>query len=168
MSRIPRRFPGLCALALILLTLLSACASDEPAARPPLTQTYAQTDREALIALYNTTDGDAWDYNTNWLSDTPLDEWYGVSTDDSGRVIRLDLAKNSLSREIPPELGNLANLRELDLDYNLLSGEILPELGNLANLQELWLSDNQLSGCIPSKLQGQLRDASLGSLTFCP
>ena len=33
---------------------------------------------------------------------------------------------------------------------NQLSGQIPPELGNLANLTRLNLSDNQLSGCVPS------------------
>ena len=33
---------------------------------------------------------------------------------------------------------------------NQLSEEIPPELGNLANLTRLNLSDNQLSGCVPS------------------
>jgi hypothetical protein len=30
--------------------------------------------REALIELYNATDGDNWKNNTNWCSDKPLDE----------------------------------------------------------------------------------------------
>ena len=61
-----------------------------------------------------------------------------------------------MSGEIPPELGNLANLQELFLYGNQLSGEIPPELGNLANLQELFLYGNQLSGEIPPEV-GQPR-----------
>ena len=37
---------------------------------------------------------------------------------------------------------------------NPLSEEIPPELGNLANLTRLNLSDNQLSGCVPSRRNG--------------
>ena len=43
---------------------------------------YAQDrDRDALVALYNATDGANWTNNTNWLSNEALSEWFGVSTD---------------------------------------------------------------------------------------
>ena len=63
-------------------------------ARPPLAETSPETDREALVALYNATDGKYWFQNTNWLSDFPLGEWNGVTTDDAGRVGRLDRGSN--------------------------------------------------------------------------
>lgn len=34
--------------------------------------------REKLIQLYKDTGGDNWINNTNWCSDKPLDQWYGV------------------------------------------------------------------------------------------
>ena len=63
-----------------------------------------------------------------------MDDWFGVDTDDNGRVVKLEIFRHALSGEIPPELGNLSNLTELGLGGNQLSGEIPPELGNLANL----------------------------------
>ena len=156
--------------------------------------TSAATDREALVALYNATYGRIWEDDENWLSDAPLDEWYGVSTDDDGRVTTLALRRNELdgrippelgslsnleslylsvndwSGEIPPELGSLANLEVLHLYANDWSGEIPPELGNLANLEVLVLgTTNNLSGCVPSSLQGQLNMeiSDLGGLPFC-
>ena len=104
---------------------------------PPMAQTSPETDREALIALYNATGGPNWSGDYNWLSDVPISEWEGVTTDGNGRVIGLYLDYNQLSGEIPPELGNLANLEDLALRGNQLSGEIPPELGNLANLTVL-------------------------------
>ena len=109
-------------------------------------------DRAALIALYNATGGPNWEGNNNWLSDVPISEWSGVTTGDNGRVTGLNLGGNQLSGEIPPELGNLANLKLLYLNANQLSGEIPPELGNLANLELLYLAENQLSGEIPPEL----------------
>ena len=44
------------------------------------------------MAIYNATDGPNWVDNTNWLTDAPLGEWYGVSTDARGRVFELDLS----------------------------------------------------------------------------
>ena len=135
---------------------LSLFESGRPTARPPMAQTPPETDREALVALYNATGGPYWDRNDNWLSDVPISEWEGVTTDDNGRVIKLYLDlyldENQLSGEIPPELGNLSNLTWLVLANNQLSGEIPPELGNLTNLTWLELTSNQLSGEIPPEL----------------
>ena len=64
----------------------------------------------------------------------------------------LSLEGNQLSGEIPPELGNLANLTHLHLAVNQVSGEIPPELGNFANLKRLDLGENRLSGEIPPEL----------------
>ena len=149
-------------LALALTAALAACGSDEPSgvigpdrtASIP-TETPAsgsvETDREALVALYNATDGENWNQSDNWLSDAPLGEWKGVLTDDR-RVVVLYLGDNGLTGEIPPELGSLSNLTALYLDTNALSGEIPPELGSLSNLTDLSLHGNALSGAIPAEL----------------
>ena len=109
-------------------------------------------DKAALVALYNATNGANWKTNTNWLSNRPLNEWYGVTTDSNDRVTQLVLTSNQLSGLIPSELGNLSNLRLLHLSFNNLSGSIPSELGNLSNLKSLYLDGNGLSGSIPSEL----------------
>ena len=136
-----------CLLGLIVMAALSACGSDT---RPTAT-TSPETDREALVALYNATDGPNWHNNQNWLSDAPIGEWYGVATKE-GRVARLFLNRNGLSGEIPPELGNLTKLVWLYLDRNKLSGEIPGELDNLFHLEDTILAHNELSGEIPPEL----------------
>lgn len=110
------------------------------------------TDRAALVALYKSADGPNWNSNRNWLSDAPLNQWFGVVTDDDGRVISLNINNNQLRGEIPPQLGNLANLQYLILYGNQLNGQIPAELGNLTNLEQLGLQDNQLTGVIPTEL----------------
>ncbi len=134
------------------------------------------TDKDALIALYEATDGDNWVSNQNWLSDKPIGTWYGVITDENDRVIDLDLSDNELNGTLPSELGHLthlevlylsenqlsgtipsalgvlSNLIELSLWSNELTGPILPELGRLANLEMLHLGKNELSGTIPTEL----------------
>ena len=109
-------------------------------------------DRDALIALYDSTDGDDWRRNGGWKSDQPLNEWHGVSANDEGRVVKLDLYRNNLRGMIPSELGNLDNLHWLLLHNNKLTGEIPSELGNLDNLHWLFLHINKLTGEIPSEL----------------
>ena len=111
------------------------------------------TDRAALEALYNATDGANWTDNTNWLSNAALSQWHGVTTDGTtGRVTDLYLTDNNLSGEIPAELGDLSSLLNLYLWQNNLSGEIPAELGDLSNLLVLFLEDNNLSGAIPAEL----------------
>ena len=56
-----------------------------------VTNNTVASDRAALIALYNATDGANWTDNTNWLSNKALSEWNGVSTDRYDRVTRLYL-----------------------------------------------------------------------------
>ena len=114
------------------------------------------TDREVIIALYNATHGSNWTNNTNWCSEKPLNEWYGISTNSEGRVIEIKLRENKLSGNIPSDLGQLTKLVVLDLALNELSGTIPPELGNLSNLGQLWLLSNELSGNIPPEL-GKLK-----------
>ena len=97
------------------------------------------TEGEALVALYNATDGPNWGNNTNWLSDAPLDDWFGVVTDAEGRVVSLILRGNGLSGKMPPELGNLSSLEGLLLDSNQLSGSIPSELGSLWTLEDIYL-----------------------------
>ncbi len=117
-------------------------------------------DRAALVALYEATDGPNWVNSENWLTDAPLAEWYGVDTDTSGRVVRLDLAgtweddqtPHGLRGSLPAELGSLANLRSLNLAINELSGPIPTELGNLDSLRGLSLFLNRLTGPIPREL----------------
>ncbi|CAN0535768.1 unnamed protein product, partial [Ectocarpus sp. 8 AP-2014] len=38
----------------------------------------AQTDRKALVALYNATGGAKWRDNRNWNTSAALSQWYGV------------------------------------------------------------------------------------------
>ena len=141
---------------------------DEP---PPM------SDRDILVTFYNALDGPNWVKNSNWLSDEPLSQWYGVSTNGDGRVTYLNLSSNGLNGQIPaevgglselrllnlnisqglhgpipPELGNLSKLTHLSLGYSRLTGTIPPELGNLSNLVVLGLSETRLTGTIPAKL----------------
>ncbi len=117
-------------------------------------------DREALVALYNATGGANWTNNDGWLTDAPIGQWHGATTDASGRVTRLDLADNQLTGSIPDELGSLSSLEVLDLNDNQLTGEIPTSLGSIANLVQLQITGNQLTGTIPAEL------GSLANLTI--
>ncbi len=113
---------------------------------------FDDVDRQVLAALYEATDGDAWTVRDGWLGDASIGDWYGVTTDGSGRVTKIELADNNLSGSITPTLVQLDRMVLLDLHSNLLTGAIPPELGDLARLDRLYLNDNQLEGPLPIEL----------------
>ena len=106
---------------------------------------------EALVALYESTNGAGWINNTNWLLTNSVGNWIGVEVFAS-HVAVLNLAYNRLSGTIPSELGQLSKLVNLYLYNNRLTGTIPKELGNLTNLMTLYISNNQLTGAIPKEL----------------
>ncbi|MGE5342516.1 MAG: hypothetical protein ACM3SY_13650 [Candidatus Omnitrophota bacterium] len=131
--------------------------------------TLPPSEREALIALYNSTDGDHWNDNSGWKT-PPLhtdgfampgteENWLGVTVSIhygpnaiENHVTDLQLEDNRLIGTIPSVLGNLPDLTGLNLSWNQLSGSIPPELGDLRKLDEFNVSVNQLTGSIPNTL----------------
>ena len=106
-------------------------------------------DREALIAFYDSTGGDNWQINDNWKSDKPLGEWYGVGTDEEGRVRKLDLTNNNLAGSIPSKIGDLEKLTNIILESNDITGSIPLEIEHLHQLEILNIRWNNLTGVIP-------------------
>lgn len=141
---------------------LTATTGDVPV-RFQATALYSE--RTALEAFYHATGGSDWANRQHWLTDAPLDQWFGVSTDQAGRVVSLVLADKGLKGHIPPAVSTLRSLRQLLLDQNDLAGSLPPELGRLRSLEVLGLNNNRLSGGIPPELGdlSSLRRLRLGS-----
>ena len=109
----------------------------------------SQQQREALVALYDATDGSNWTNNSGWLDSLGTEcSWYGVTCVDNSVTV-LNLHNNQLSGSIPIEIGNLANLRNLNLYNNQITGSIPSELGFLSYLEFMDVRVNQLSGVVP-------------------
>lgn len=64
----------------------------------------------------------------------------------------VDLSGNSLSGEIPWELGNLSHIKALNLSYNFFTGPIPASFANMSEIESMDLSHNKLSGQIPWQL----------------
>ena len=109
--------------------------SPEPTASP--TADPRSVERDALTALYESARGDGWTNNDNWISDSPIGEWHGVTVNEDGHVVGLALEENFLAGRLAPELADLANLTVLELGDNWLVGPIQPELGELSRLDKL-------------------------------
>jgi hypothetical protein len=149
---------------------------------PPASAAIPAPEREALIAIYNQTNGGAWGINTNWCTSTPcpaespifsapgtecFDQaqtgtgWYGVECDDQkAHVVLVNLSANHLAGSLP-SIAALTHLQALAIDRNRLSGP-LPELSGFTALQIFLADDNNFSGPIPD-LQGltALEDVSI-------
>ena len=157
----------------LALVLTTACG----------TETSPETDRAALALLYQATDGPNWIRRANWLTDAPLNQWAGVTTDEDGRVIGLDLFRNNVSGVVPTDVGNLDKLVVLNVanTQDSLGSEVTEIIVGFASLLELVLTGettfntknppeyNDLYGCIPSRLQGKVdaEQSHLGGLPFC-
>lgn len=129
-----------------------------------LSSTRLPTCREALITFFYATGGSQWETSTNWRdSAASLSRWFGVKTDDAGRVTEIDLSGNRLVGTLPPRIDALIHLELLDLSGNELIGPIPPELGNLTNLSTLYLRGNRLTGCVPAGLR-EIENNDLKSL----
>ena len=120
-------------------------------------------DYEALVAFYNATNGNSWINNENWLSENTVDQWYGITVENS-RVVSIYLNDNNLTGTLPVELQNLEKLYELNLNGNNIGGQIPAELGSLSELNVLYLYNNQFTGEIPSEL-GNLNSLYVLGLT---
>ena len=91
------------------------------------------TDKAALEALYDATDGANWTTSMNWKTAQPLSEWDGITTDTDGRVTRLSLPGNQLTGTISVALEQLEKLEQLNLSGNGdLTGEIPDGLRHLS------------------------------------
>ena len=101
----PRRAHPVIILLVVLLCLAPGVQAQDGVA----------TDKAALVALYNATDGANWTPNTNWTSTETLSAWHGVTTNSDGRVTRLELNDNGLDGTLPAALGDLSALEYLDL-----------------------------------------------------
>ncbi len=139
------------------LTILSRPIKVTPETIIPTTP--RMQDSLALVALYNSTDGVNWKDNTNWLSEKPFSEWYGV-TENEGRIVKLDLSHNYLEGEIPLEIGNLTEIVEIDLNSNYVSGPIPQEIGLLKKLRKIYFQACRLSGSIPKEI-GNLENLTI-------
>jgi len=128
-----------------LLSLIVVCAAH---------QTSVEDVKEGLMALYNSTGGNAtpplWIHNKNWGSPGSYCTWEGITCDTSGFIVTLDQNAGGLFGVIPPEIGLLGDMiGALQMNRNTLTGTLPRELSRLTKLRQLDVQQNQISGTIP-------------------
>lgn len=121
----------------------------------------------ALCELYQTTAGENWVDNGNWMTNTRpcTGSWVGVTCEDNswggfnengnGKVVtHLSLNSNNLNGYLPTEMGLLTGLLNgFEFKANTLTQTIPTELGHFSLLvTKFKLGTNQLTSTIPSEL----------------
>lgn len=114
-----------------------------------ITAQVSNQQREALVDLYNETNGATW--NKTWDITTAVSTWNGVTVVDN-KVVALSLINNNLNGTIPASIGQLTDLATLNFHNNNLNGAVPNSLGNIKTLKSLNLSLNQLQGSLPTTL----------------
>lgn len=92
-------------------------------------------ERQALIDLYNSTQGPGWTDQTDWLGPAGSEcTWFGVVCNQAGdHVVALQLADNHLVGTLPGSMTSLTELQVLQVGSNQLSGP-LPEAPSFPHL----------------------------------
>ena len=82
--------------------------------------------RQYVLALmFHSWDGLGWTDNSGWLSTDEECNWLGITCNDEGRIISVNLPNNGLSGTVPSQMGKLQDLQEINLSGNLgLTGPI--------------------------------------------
>lgn len=124
------------------------------------------TDREALIALYETTGGEHWTNNDNWCTETDIEYWYGITRNEAGKVTNIDLSNNNLTGSVSSKI--MREFRALDmLDFSNNDGLTSISLSGNTSITELWCDGNSALASLNLSEVSQLQylDCSDNSLT---
>ncbi len=131
------------------------------------------TDKLAIEALYDDTNGASWTANDDWKTSTLTNSWHGV-TITSGRLTALALPNNGLSGRLPALMGDLSRLTSLDLSRNSgLTGGIPVEFTRLRNVTSIDLRGTRIcspniSGAVNAWLNGIRANGGTVYLGSCP
>ena len=118
----------------------------------------AKSETDILLELKKLTN-----YPLNWHKDAALNDWEGVTLDDTGRLVGLQLA-GLYFQVLPESIGELYYLSTLILSNNSLA--TLPEsIFNLSNLKYLDCSNNKLKR-LPDSI-GNLKNLEVLKLDNC-
>lgn len=115
------------------------------------------TEDQALLDFYESTNGSSWTDNTNWSTDTTVCEWFGIGVgrfsnlpSGEGDLLSIELENNGLSGTLPEIFDALDNLGTLVLRNNNISGKLPSNWGSSSNISFIDLSNNNFSGAIPA------------------
>ena len=133
-------------------------------------------DYEAMKVLYQATNGGAWTSKTWRIGSNAVTStgWPGVTFDEEGHVLAIDLQINNLTGTLPTEGMEMKSLRTLNLSGNSLNGDVAAFCKLLPALETLNLGYNlftEIKEALPThitslNLQNQRERYSLSTFTL--
>lgn len=133
-------------------------------------------DYEALKVLYQATNGGAWTRKTWRIGSNAVSTtgWPGVTFDEAGHVLAIDLHNNNLTGNLPTEGVAFKSLKSLNLSSNSLKGDVAAFSKQMPALETLNMSYNlleELKECLPAhitslNLQNQRERYNLSTFTL--
>ena len=114
------------------------------------------SERDILIAFFHATGGNNWIRKDNWCTDAPLEDWYGVVTEEEYYS--------------SPVYAGKEKIKQIILEDNNLTGTAI--LSGLTELENIVLEGNQLTGMdftgLPSLLSVHLSKNRISNLDLMP
>ena len=114
------------------------------------------SERDILIAFFHATGGNNWIRKDNWCTDAPLEDWYGVVTEEEYYS--------------SPVYAGKEKIKQIILEDNNLTGTAI--LSGLTELEIIVLEGNQLTGMdftgLPSLLSVHLSKNRISNLDLMP
>ena len=128
--------------------------------------TIPASEQQALIDIYNSTNGNNWVYKQNWLTNSDACTWYGITCNSAKtNVENIELQQNGLTGSLPNSIGNFPELNFLSLDIapNHIGGTLPASIGNLTKMTLFSIASQNFVGDIPESF-GNLKSLVVAHL----
>ena len=109
----------------------------------------SKIEKEALVTLYNATNGQNW--SNTWNLNKPVSTWYGVKLKND-KVVELNLFNNNLVGSIPESISDIKHLTVLNMAFNSITGLLPKNMVDLSELKIFKVEMNRIKGGIPQAI----------------
>ena len=116
-----------------------------------------KADSLALVAIFKATGGaQNWHADRVWDLTQPIDKWYNVKLDETGRVTQVNLANGTVTAPwtLPAAVGDLTEMTNFRIIGCQLTGAIPEEIYNLTKLVSFYLTKNTPTWTLSAKIAG--------------
>ncbi|KAL3935645.1 MAG: hypothetical protein SGBAC_008878 [Bacillariaceae sp.] len=115
-------------------------------------------ERYYLAVLYFSTNGDNWEQNFGWMSETSshcsegAKKWFGIQCENDS-IVSIELETNNLDGNFPKEIRVLRDLRSIWMSGDGFDSELAGTIPTMpGNLTQIWLWNMKLNGSLPEQL----------------